>query len=424
MARVLLLSPVFIAGLIALLIGVVDTVAPASLPSQLVGLTYLAAGVVATGGAVAVVQRRAPVRQIATVAVLAAAYVWGTLALYAYALRPAEAVAGAVLFAVTLIAGSRVAGWRSSAGGGPGGAGIADRPGAKQALRLRVSAAAIGTVIAAAQLWYSSVYLPANADVGIAFSVTPGTPLRVSKQLRLVPLQITLQNQSSVGAVALTSMFTVFGVGYQRRGHLWRPRTDTLIKEQAIGAGALQSEQDNNVGFAPGRPETLLAMGRVAGDGRILFPSVAQSTRVVVAVPPGVNALEVHVQLDYARDTRLQLAGADPTTGLGGTPYARYTTAVADCPHDVIEIRTLRQSLLQRLTRGDQILVTNWCFEPGHERTFSFVSTRPGGFTSTVNSQSSVNYRRQLRLVHPLTRHDTNTYGIVHVGPVWTLAVG
>jgi hypothetical protein len=341
----------------------------------------------------------------------AAAYIWVTLALYSYAARRFEALVFGVVAVATVLGTVRLA--IAHAVANP----VGDQDPARVLGKLgrRVTVAGVGVLITAAQLWYSSVYLPANLDVGIAFTASVGKAAAVSPTTRLVPVSITVQDDSSVTAVALTSIYTVTGLRYPPASRL-RSRSDTLARALTVGQG-LESEQGLNVGLT-GRPsERLLAIGRVAGDGRLLFPNVLNANEVVVAVPREVKALEVRVSLDYARQTRLQLAGIDPTTGLARPSIGPYVTAVPACAEDVVEARRLRQSLLQRLTRGDEVVETNWCAQPHQERTFSFISGGPsdGGSGPTAAG---------LRFVLHARPHSGGAYGLLHTQRVWTFPLG
>jgi hypothetical protein len=263
-------APLAAAALPAIPIGLFDAISPPTVQSQVVGLTYLGAGIVAAACGWALLAGRGPGQPIALLGASAALYVWVTLALYSLAVRPALTAVAGILALASLAAGLKLT--RAHRGTGKGFWSL---------VSVRVTAASVSALIAAAQLWYTSVYLPANVEVGIAFSVTAGAPQKISRGLRLVPLEVGVQNQSSGGAVALTSIVTVTGIRYAGgRGRMWRGEPDVLARELQIGSGNVRSEQDLNVSFTPIRRRRLLAVARAVGDGRIMFPGVANSTRM------------------------------------------------------------------------------------------------------------------------------------------------
>jgi hypothetical protein len=409
-------------------------------------------------------------RSTVWVAAGAVTYVCTTLAVYSLAVQPLRAVVEAGACVVCLVglvdfAGSTPsppvgrtehgipAASSTSAGPGAGSQDIA-RPvaptpsGAARAGRL---AAAAGALLTAAQFWYTNVYLPSNADIGIGFDVAVQPPLWVSHQLRLVPVDITIDDASSSSATALVlgSMFVVDGVSYPTGALRWRSPSAELQAEPDIGLGRLTSDQANMVDIAPAPgatsavSEQLLSIGHPAGDGRLLFPDIDQTTRMLVAVPRRVRALEVHVYLDYTRDSQLRLAGEDATTGKVGLPYAYYATGRCQpshnalaarqqhagqgdnklhaAPRDVnlLEIRQLIESALQTVTKGPEVLVSYWCFAPGGERTASFVAPRPAGLRPTTGAAET----DAPPAVLALAPGPANDYGIRHVQTVWTLPI-
>jgi hypothetical protein len=125
----------------------------------------------------------------------------------------------------------------------------------------------------ALQLWYTSIYLPANTDVGLDLSAVVGARLRVSRSLTLVPIQVMLRNDSSLTAVVLTSMFTVTGVHY-------------LPTSPSVG---VTSTDARTIGLGDPvplpRPHPLLAIGRLLRDGARLFPNANKSLSIIVPVP-------------------------------------------------------------------------------------------------------------------------------------------
>lgn len=403
------------AGVVGLVFGAADALSAPTLVAELIGVSYVAAGLVALLG-VGTSVRIGDARQIGPIASAAVAYIFGSLCLYARHFRPLEAIFLGVVALTYLAAGvalARVHPWKSAAGT-PTWLGT-----------VRFSSAAAAVVLSALQLWYTSVYLPANAEVGITLGASEVRSIRVSKHLDLVPVTVMLENRSTVSAVILNSMVVIRAVTYPPTRQIWRSPGEVLTSERAIGEsggiGGLRSEQANIVALrrARGFAEPLLAIGRLTGDGRTLFPNVPLTTRLVLAVKPEVRAIEIHAYLDYARQARLQLAGSNAAKGNGGPPIKQYDFNASGkgpegphpCYERVVAVRTVQSSLVELVTRGSQVLVTNWCFEPYFERTWARVVGRPGALTPDWAK----------KLGSPQT---PGTYGIVHTQQVWTVALG
>jgi hypothetical protein len=469
----LLLVLVAAIGVVAVVLGQ-DIFGPLSLTARLTGGLYGAAGLVILACVIVLsgaVHRYAPLGSAAwrsTVWVTAGAitYVCTTLAAYSLALQPLRAAVelgacvvclfGLVKFAISTPAPPRgrtergaAAASSTSAAPGAGSQDTAPAPTPSGAARAGRLAAAGGALLTAAQFWYTNVYLPSHADIGIGFDVAVQPPLWVSRHLRLVPVDITTHNASSATALVLGSMFVVDGVRYPSGAPRWRSPDAELRLEPDIGLGRLTFDQANMVDIAPAPgaasavSERLLSIGHPAGDGRLLFPDIDQTTRMLVAVPRGVSALEIHVYLDYTRDSQLRLAGEDATTGKVGLPYAYYTTSrcqpthnalaagrqraglgghkLGTAPRDVnlLEIRQLTESALQTVTKGPEVLVSYWCFAPGGERTASFVASRPAGLRPTTGAPES----DAPPAVLALAPGPANDYGIRHVQTVWTVPI-
>lgn len=365
--RRFLIAPLFVLiGIPALWVGVPDVFHPLSLAAQLVALTYVLSGATALLCA-GVLSRRQP-HTWATAAILggiAGAYVTGSMAAYANAYRPLRFWIFVVL-AVLCITATFVGLVRT---------GFA---------RLGVSAplaragASVAVIIGALQLWYTSIYLPNNTDVGIGISVSLGQPHRVSRSLTLVPLQLTMRNESSLTAVITSSMYAVTGVAYPHPPHPG-PLSDaeTLRRAENIGRQPAQTPEGNNVRYRGTSVRDLLAIGRMLSDTSHIFPSQSDVRSIVVAVPTQFQQFDVKVDVDYARPSRLTPAGflARVTIPGSSSPPNRATGVGAKrvCLPDVRTYWALRETKLHRLTRRSQILVTNWCTQSGNTEVYANV---------------------------------------------------
>jgi hypothetical protein len=358
-------GPLLLLGVayVALRIGVPDVFSPISLASQLVGLSYLVAGFTLVASAATLISIRRAVfgggsarsEAAAVVGALTGTYVAGSMAAYAYGYRETRFV--------ELIVGAALCGLLGSL------AARRLRAGAIGA-RLKAAGALLAVLIAGAQLWYTSVYLPENTYVGIGTSATVGTPLRVSRSLELLPVHVTVHNDSSLTAVVLASMYAVTGVHWPSTGSFL---ADNRAIERAVEVGLGQNTNPEGVSVRYGGKPTrsLLAIGHVLRDGSELFPSQDASRSTVVAIPTdGFQEVEVRIEIDYARQSRLVLATyrgrIQPYRGPMRKPRK-------NCPPDVLTYWHLRESVLRRFTRGTQYLVTNWCPQARNERVYSNV---------------------------------------------------
>ena len=69
----------------------------------------------------------------------------------------------------------------------------------------------------AANFWFVSFYLPANTQVGVEYGLSVGPVVRSGGD-RLVALDLTMDNKSSVTALTVGSMVIVRGISYTNAG--------------------------------------------------------------------------------------------------------------------------------------------------------------------------------------------------------------
>jgi hypothetical protein len=223
---------------------------------------------------------------------------------------------------------------------------------------------------AAAGFWFQSFYLPENTQIGIQYGLTV-VSVRHLGTSRLVTLDLTMENQSSVTALAVGSMLEVFGLSYTKTG---RAEADAGTREDlqndlknlnlyGITANAapnvdlppnsstIATPRDLSIGSGEQQQSMPLALIRPVNDDSLLFPDDISSRDFVVTVPePAVRALDVQIRVQYARTTRLAL----------GYPVDTHLRPRA-CSYDKRAAWYVSQSALLRFTRGGQIFYSDWC---------------------------------------------------------------
>ncbi len=239
--------------------------------------------------------------------------------------------------------------------------------------KLAATAGVAGGLLSIVPFLYNTIYLPSTADVAIESTMTHDAPATVGSGLDVVDLQVNLQVESSVPAVALTSMLVVRGVNYRGNGADF---SKAPSQRAALDAG-LGEYPSPNLEFEGTSTSTLITLRRVIRDGAILNPNVAYNTIVPVLVPVGrYQELDVELMLWYARSDRLTLTSE--YFGPRAYPSSR------QCPGDDVRSAWLiAQSRLSLLTRGQETAVTDWCSAVANPSIGSFIGGAPGSHTSS-----------------------------------------
>jgi hypothetical protein len=169
-------------------------------------------------------------------------------------------------------------------------------------------------------------------------------------------------------AILLASNYTVRAVRYSRLGQSAFVHSQASIMKQVIRIDKAPFDhiQSPDVLYTANRERSLLAVGRLRPDGSYIHANATMTISLVVAVPKGVRELDVALQYDYARASRLELA---PDRGIV-RPYSIMYGSTTLCRHDVVKVWQLRESELFQFTRGSQVLVTGSCADPGLERIY------------------------------------------------------
>lgn len=321
---------------VALWIGFHDVLWPVGISAQLVGLFYFAAGVISLAGLVALFlllgQVLDPTGQpgkvpdstgqpesgrarhnrllalitqdggsspLATVAAAAVAGLYIDLIIVFYSLQYKTLyvwVFGALALFCACLAGVTLPESWKYLGKGLKAAGI--------------SLAVLGSV---AYFWYQSVYIPENTPTGIYYDLTLGSIVRSGSD-RLVSVDLTMENESSVTALTLDSMVVVSGMYPSQKSRI------------------------------------LLAQAPIKYDN-FLFPNAEYSAAFLVSVPySGIEALNFTVMLDYAHTTGLMLNNPIPMQ-----------QNLRTCPGDKLLEWPIAESELRSFTEGPQVLYSNWC---------------------------------------------------------------
>ena len=279
------------AGYIALLvssgtglyIGLADTFWPVSLSSQMVGVSYLIAGIVAAyglwrilphaasfleqpepaGGAPDAVPPRQVTRDLTFVslAAIAGLYIDGTIVGYSFHHKPFEAVLFAVLACICLyfaIVTLPIV-WNSFGS------------------VIKTVGISIAALVTLSQFWYQSVYVPQSVPIGMNFTVTLGHVNR-SGSHRLVELDLTAADAGAVPALDLGSMVVIRG----------------------LTAAELRSGTGNE------RIMKILPLSKLGG---FFFPDDTISEQILIRITdPRIQALSVNLQVYFARTSWLALA--------------------------------------------------------------------------------------------------------------------
>lgn len=345
---------------VALWIGFHDVLWPVGLSAQLVGLFYFAAGVVSLAGLVAIFpllgkaldptgqpnsgraghsrllalitqDGDSSIRPLAFVAAAAVAGLYVDLIIVFYSLHyrtrnvwmfSALALLCACVASVAL---PRI--WKYLGKG------------------LKAVGISLTVLASVVHFWYQSVYVPENTLSGIYYDLTLGSMVRSGSD-RLVSVDLTMEDESSVSVRTLESMVVVSGIY-------------PTLKSRILGT--LKPIYDNS----------------------LLFPNAAYSSVFLVSVPdPGIEALHFEIMLDYARTTGLTL----------GNPVSTQEH-LRSCPGGKSFEWPIEESELRSFTEGAQVLYSDWCADskvPGgpfvHVELGTPATTR--AFESQVNASS------------------------------------
>jgi hypothetical protein len=239
-----------------------------------------------------------------------------------------------------------------------------------------ITLAALGTLT---NFWYQSIYLPENAQVGVEYGVSLG-PVVTSGHLRLVTVDVSMDNESPVTALTLGSMVVVNGLVYKSSGGGTiatgkqaqdRARKYAASLAQRPGqAAAIANPNDQLSGNL--EPQQLTIVRPVENDSYLFPDDVYTRDFDVVISNPKIIALEIKLYVFFARTTRLSL-GASVTSS---------TSGITNCKNGAQSAWYINQSALIRFTRGTQILYSDWCANVGDP----FISWRVGAPKGTHDS--------------------------------------
>jgi hypothetical protein len=361
---------VFIGGpatFMSLWIGLFDFLAPPTLSGRIVAILYVLLGLV-----IVIAGRRVFGRDLVktrTSALLVAAscgYIYGSIAVYAWFGRPWLGQASAGFLCLSVLAFL-----------------LLFRDALMSHISKAIQLSALITLITTlGTVWYESIYLPDNVQVGIETTVSLGHSSAAPGGETLVPIRISMENKSGATAVVLTSMITVTGVNYSGPGNAVLPPSAELGQVLAVGKGLAK---DPNLRFGGTPSFTELAVARLVDDGSYLFPGDDQFQRnLVVVIPRGSDYSELNIQtrLDYARTARLQL----------GRTLGTDVRTEGRCRNDFVTRWGLRQSELQIIAHGTQVLWTNWCADTNGQYIWSNVLELNSHTSSSLLSRNNAAY--------------------------------
>jgi hypothetical protein len=335
-------------AVIAVWLGIQDVLWPVSLTAEIIGGFFIVTGLTALAGAVLVIARALFLRtrtgsdsQIAWIAAAAAAglYISVTIVVHSFRYEPGKAQqygALAVLF-LLLAAQTTPRAWPSVA---------------KSVKNVGITLGVLATVAA---FWYQSFYLPESSQVGIQYGLSV-VSVTASGSGRLVTLDLTIENQSSVVALTLESMVVVSGLTFPKKsvavsGQSAQQNIDAYVNDLATPP-AYSNPANPNIGSSGNPSGVILTVMRPISDDSFLFPNDIDSRYFDVVVPKNsITALDIEINLWYARTTRLTL----------GARFQPVIVSLQSCPEEEQSSWYIEQSALVRFTRGAQILYSNWC---------------------------------------------------------------
>ncbi|HWY90545.1 MAG TPA: hypothetical protein VNY31_07715 [Solirubrobacteraceae bacterium] len=368
----------------ALWIGIHDVLSPLSFSSQALGLAFTVAGLCIAAGMLALAFSRPPtigpgvgdaaaanvreehLARLIFFASAASTIVALSIAISAIGYRPEWIAMFFFVAVVSALVTVKV--------------GLHDHFGAVTGA-LKSSLLAGGTIIAFASFAYQNIYVPGNTEVGIEFSASASYPQIVSRDIALIPVRVTTRDTSSVGAAALSSVVTITGISYSGRGR--KRLGEKAAQKREIGmaeqAGSTEPGAHGLDDVFPGREHrTVLAVLRPFRDGSLIFPGATYSDGLVVAVPrQAYHELEVRQELSYASSDRLTLQSRDA--------YRHSEVTRDNCGSVFRQEWHLRESALRAFSRGQQIVVTEFCADRGHEEVKAYVRNEGQTSESTVD---------------------------------------
>ncbi len=362
--------PLIVAGLaatalFALWIGFQDVAWEVSLAAQILGFFFIVAGGAALVGAATLTVKLLPSRrwrkttgdQLARIAAGAIAGIYVDMTIVVYSFRYQLIIAGVfgalMLNCVFLAFKTLPPAWGIISKGTKG---------------LGITLALLGS---AANFWFVSFYLPANTQVGVEYGLSVGPVVRSGGD-RLVTLDLTMDNESSVTALTVGSMVVVRGISYAGTGNSnvtaqqLKKLNGRAQQQMSVYAGSLARQQsaggsaaiqNPNIQFDDGQSGVVLKILRPIDDNSYLFSNDTFSHYFDVVIPESnIVALDVEIYVQYARVTRLTLSGNYP-------PAIKSSRS---CPDDERSAWNVNQSALVRFTHGNQVLYSYWCADPAN----------------------------------------------------------
>jgi hypothetical protein len=335
---------------VALCIGVLDVFSPVTLSAQLIGLSYLIAGLISVSGLVGVFllfrktqsftwlaeiknadYRRVLARvrgeftrplEIIVGAAVAGLYIDWTIFYYSFHyIIPYVIIFGVLGMLYTCLAGVTLpAIWKDVSRG---------------LKAFGISLAALGAVT---QFLYQSVYVPENTPTGMEYSFSVGSQVQ-SGYGKIIQVHVTMEDEGSVPNAVLGSMVAVSTFKYieesQPTKHSKKPQTTVPIQQ-----------------FMP--IDTFCPID----NGGFLYPNETYSFDRTELIPPADAAIGIQFTLSlyFVRATWLTL-GLPNGTGLppqtSDNPCSRTQNTQSEWD--------TRESHLTHFTQGYQVVYLNWC---------------------------------------------------------------
>jgi hypothetical protein len=343
----------------AVWLGAQDAFRPVSTAAQLLGTCFIVAGILAFIGFLLVAARMLPhwprwaTGEVQTALISGAAasglYVSITIVAHAFHYEPARAwrwgaiAAGCLLLALQTLPGA----WR----------GIGNF--------MRVSGVGLAVLGSVSVFYYQSFYLPENTQIGLQLGVSIGTVVKPGAD-EVVPVDLTIANQSSVTALTLGSMVIISAVTMpESSAALPDPSAQRNMISYAndLIASSGPTVPDPNVRSSGSQTSRVLAVMQPIPNDSYVFSNDTYSRQFDVVIPDvpknKITALEIEIRVMYARTTRLVLQS--PSTATSGELCTQKNGQRSCCPNGVRSSWPVAQSALVRFTRGAQVLSSDWC---------------------------------------------------------------